>query len=42
MHDPGAFELLNSPHLPRMTKLAMPHLGLTPKMRRALAEKYKF
>ncbi|WP_029630347.1 TIGR02996 domain-containing protein [Zavarzinella formosa] len=40
MHDPGAFEFLNSLGLPRMKNLAMPHLGLTPRMKRALAGRY--
>lgn len=40
LHDPGAFEFLNSSALPRLKHLALPHLGLTPKMRRALAGRY--
>ena len=40
VHDPGAFEFLNSSSLPRIRNLAMPRLGLTPKMGRALAARY--
>lgn len=40
VHDAGAFEFLNSPSLPRLRRLGLPHLGLTPKMRRALSGRY--
>lgn len=40
VHDPGAFEFLNSPSLPRLKRLGLPHLGLTPTVRRALARRY--
>ena len=40
IHDPGAFALLNTASLPRLRRLGLPRLGLTPKMRRALAGRY--
>jgi uncharacterized protein (TIGR02996 family) len=40
IHDPGAFALLNAPGLPRVRRLGLPRLGLTPQMRRALAARY--
>jgi len=40
IHDPGGFEFLNTPHLPRLKHIGLPLQGLTPKMRRALANRY--
>jgi hypothetical protein len=40
IHDKGGFEFLNTSGLPQLKRLRMPHLGLTPKMRRALAGRY--
>ena len=40
IHDPGAFALLNTTGLMRLRRLGLPRLGLTPKMRRALAGRY--
>lgn len=40
IHDSGAFELLSPPGMPRLKRLSLPYLGLTPKMRRALATRY--
>jgi uncharacterized protein (TIGR02996 family) len=40
IHDPGAFEFLNTSSLPRLKKLGLPHLGLTPKMRRAIVARF--
>ena len=40
VHDPGAFEFLNSPMLPRLRRLGLPHLGMTPQMRRALGVRF--
>jgi len=40
IHDPGAFALLNTSGLTRLRRLGLPRLGLTPKMRRALAVRY--
>jgi uncharacterized protein (TIGR02996 family) len=40
IHDPGAGALLKAAGLPRLRRLWLPRLGLTPKMRRALAVRY--
>ena len=40
IHDPGAFDFLNAPALPRLRRLGVPYLGLTPQMRRALVARY--
>lgn len=40
IHDPGAFALLNAVGLTRLRRLALPRLGLTPKMRLALAGRF--
>jgi uncharacterized protein (TIGR02996 family) len=40
IHDPGAGALLKAAHFSRLRRLALPRLGLTPKMRRALAVRY--
>jgi uncharacterized protein (TIGR02996 family) len=40
IHDPGAFQFLNTKSLPRLRRLGLPHLGLTPHTRRALAVRY--
>jgi uncharacterized protein (TIGR02996 family) len=40
VHDPGAFEFLNSSTLLRLKRLGVPHLGMTPQMRRALAVRF--
>lgn len=40
IHDPGAFEFLKSTSLPRLKRLGLPNLGLTPQVRRALAARY--
>jgi Ran GTPase-activating protein (RanGAP) involved in mRNA processing and transport len=40
IHDPGAFAFLDTASLPRLRRLGLPHLGLTPQVRRALAARY--
>lgn len=40
IHDPGAIAFLNSQALPRLRRLGMPNLGLTPQTRRALATRF--
>jgi uncharacterized protein (TIGR02996 family) len=40
IHDVAASEFLTSRSLSRLTRLGLPHLGLTPRMRRALAIRY--
>ncbi|HEX3152457.1 MAG TPA: TIGR02996 domain-containing protein [Gemmataceae bacterium] len=40
LHDPGAFAFLNGPSPPRLQRLTLPTLGLTPQIRRALAVRY--
>jgi len=40
IHDPGAFAFLNAGSLPRLKRLGLPNLGLTPQVRRALAARY--
>jgi uncharacterized protein (TIGR02996 family) len=40
IHDPGAFALLHTRSLPRVERLGLPRLGLTPQMVRALAGRY--
>jgi uncharacterized protein (TIGR02996 family) len=40
VHDAGAFEFLNTSALPRLRRLGLPHLGLGPQIRRALAVRY--
>src|SRR5262245_9090295 len=41
VHDRGGYEFLNTGSLPRLRRLGVPTLGLTPKMRRALAARYR-
>jgi uncharacterized protein (TIGR02996 family) len=40
IHDPGAFAFLHTESLPRLKRLCLPRLGLTPQIRRALAVRY--
>jgi uncharacterized protein (TIGR02996 family) len=40
IHDSGAFLFLHVPNLPRLRRLSLPRLGLTPQMRRALTRRY--
>lgn len=40
IHDPGAGALLKAAALPRLRRLGLPRLGLTPKIRRALGVRY--
>jgi uncharacterized protein (TIGR02996 family) len=40
VHDPGALEFLNTHTLPRLRRLGLPRLGLTPQTRRALVARY--
>jgi uncharacterized protein (TIGR02996 family) len=40
VHDPGASEFLNTTRLARLRRLELPTLGLTPAVRRALAQRY--
>jgi uncharacterized protein (TIGR02996 family) len=40
VHDSGASELMKGPALQRLRRLGLPHLGLTPQVRRALTTRY--
>ncbi|MBO0698035.1 MAG: TIGR02996 domain-containing protein [Zavarzinella sp.] len=40
IHDPGAFALLHTESLPRLRRLGLPRLGLTPQMFQAVAGRY--
>jgi len=40
IHDSGALAFLNPTNLPRLNRIGLPYLGLTPQVRRALARQY--
>lgn len=40
VHDPGAFAFLHTSALPRLRRLGLPHLGVSPQMRRAVAARF--
>jgi uncharacterized protein (TIGR02996 family) len=40
IHDPGAFAFLNVARLPRLRRLRLPTLGISPQVRRAIAQRY--
>ena len=40
IHDSGALAFLNSANKPRLNRIGLPYLGLTPQVRRSLARRY--